>query len=121
MLGWTAISIFTANGYVQAGLFQLPLVRRHQTWLALLAVGFEVSFGYIYQFEGTPPLSFLQQAADAPLWNVIAGALKNKTIRYYDRNYPSVFVRVADARRGEELEYDKVSSYFSTNRCVVLH
>ncbi|KAJ3036980.1 Coiled-coil domain-containing protein 17 [Rhizophlyctis rosea] len=80
--GWSAVSVFADGEYCSHGIFQLPL------------------------FEGTPLPGLIRQIKKENLKDALDGAVKSRTIRY-GRKYPSIFVRVCDGRRDEELVVGK--------------
>ncbi|KAJ3286007.1 Coiled-coil domain-containing protein 17 [Borealophlyctis nickersoniae] len=86
--GWTVVPIFADSEYVRMGFYQLPL------------------------FEAPPPTQFLQSLSTTPFDEALTAAIKSKTIRYSKKGYPSVFVRVCDARREDELVFDRVEYHF---------
>ena len=74
---WTAVNVFSLN-YVVSQSFQLPLL------------------------EGAPSLEVLHRLRQYPAKEVLRDMAFEKKVRFLDG--ASVFVRIADGRRDEELE-----------------
>lgn len=80
--GWTMMPVFVKDDlYVKTGLFQLPL------------------------FEGAPNNEILDQLRSTHLDDLLPELLAKKTLRY--QGYSSIFIRTADGRRHEEVEFSR--------------
>lgn len=80
---WTAIQVFN-EGYVMGGSYQLPL------------------------YTGEPPEVVINSLQSDSCINVLANFRRRKMIKYLEGS--SIYVRLADARRGEELPAPKVKA-----------
>ncbi|EGR33876.1 hypothetical protein IMG5_033550 [Ichthyophthirius multifiliis] len=74
-IGWTLCPVFTNNGYVKSGIYQLPI------------------------FKGQVPFDILQKASQQNPWMAIQEGIKNKknSVKYYETM--SCIVRILDAQR----------------------
>eukprot|EP01135_Chromosphaera_perkinsii_P002015 Nk52_evm62s215 gene=Nk52_evmTU62s215 len=75
--GWAVLQVFTPSGYVDTGYYQLPV------------------------FQGTPPRDVLKSMQKLSVRQTVERSLRDKRIKLMEG--ASVFVRIADGRRYDEL------------------